>query len=192
MTRDEIYDHLAQVYLGKREGSENKKTKEKFNAWLLINIFITVIIFSSAFYGLTAFFTHNDTYLNDHVIYSLYRGTATMEYRFTDDAPSVKTFAVKTPGLDASKFGSLKFSIRAREEGTPGIIKVMVKNRLGEEASFYVRGINYKWQDFEIPFYEFSNITDWSALTDVTFVLEAWNVDKRKGLILIDNIEFSS
>lgn len=192
MTRDEIYDHLAQVYLGKREGSENTTKKNKFNAWLLINILITVIIFSSAFYGLTAFFTHNDSYLQEHVIYSLYRGAVTMDYRFADDTPPVKSFSIATPGLDASDFGSLKFSIRAKEEGTPGIVKVSVKNQLGEEASFYVQGINYKWQDYEIPFYEFSKITDWTSLTDVSFVLEAWNVDKRKGLILIDNIEFSS
>ena len=37
MTRDEIYDHLAQVYLGKRKEAEPRK-KKHFHAWLAINV----------------------------------------------------------------------------------------------------------------------------------------------------------
>ena len=50
MTRDDIYDHLAQVYLGKRKEADDKK-KKQFSAWLFINIVITVIIFASIFDG---------------------------------------------------------------------------------------------------------------------------------------------
>ncbi len=192
MTRDEIYDHLAQVYLGKRKKGEDKKTENRFNAWLLINILITVIIFASAFYGLTAFFTHNNSLLKDNVIYSLHRGVVTMDYRFDEGYPPVKSFALSIPGIDTSSYSNLEFSIRAREEGTPGIVKVVIKNIRNEESAFYVQGVDYKWQEIVIPFTEFQKITDWSQVTDVSFVLEAWNVDKRKGLILIDNIGFSS
>ena len=192
MTRDEIYDHLAQVYLGKRKRSENTVKKNRFNAWLLINIFITVIIFSSAFYGLTAFFTHNDSLLKDNVVYSLHHGTVTMDYRFEDGIDPIKSFSLTVPEIDTTNYNKLSFSIRAREEGTPGIVKITVANIRGEESSFYIQGVDYKWQEYEIPFEEFHKITDWSQITDVSFVLEAWNVDKRRGLILIDNIGFSS
>ena len=73
MTRDDIYDHLAQVYLGKRSKNDVKKEKQ-FNAWLVINILITVIIFTSAFYGLTAFLTHHNSNLQSRIIYSLLPG----------------------------------------------------------------------------------------------------------------------
>ena len=191
MTRDDIYDHLAQVYLGKRTKVDTKKTQQ-FSAWLVINIFITFIIFTSAFYGLTAFLTHRNASLKSRVIFSLHNGPIRMEYNFTNPFPPVKTFALDVPSMDAARYDKIQFSIRGKEEGVPGIVKVVVKNRRNEEASYYVQGVDLDWQEFSIPLDEFKQITDWSSLTDISFVLESWNVDNKKGLILIDNVCFSS
>lgn len=191
MTRDEIYDHLAQVYLGKREKKDVKK-KQQFNAWLVINVFITVIIFASAFYGLTAFLTHSNSSLRGRIIFSLHNGPIRIEYDFSDSYSPVKTFALSVPSMDAAKYGKIQFSIRGKEEGVPGIVKVVVKNRKNEEAFYYIQGVGLDWQEFNIPLDEFKQITDWSSLTDISFVLESWNVDHKKGLILIDNVCFSS
>ena len=59
MTREEIYDHLAKVYLGKRESLSPKKRKPKAinRSLLVINIAITAVITISAVYGFTAFLT---------------------------------------------------------------------------------------------------------------------------------------
>ncbi len=73
MTRDEIYDHLAQVYLGKKNKIAQQK-KVRFNVWLVINIVITVIIFASASYGLSAFLTHRGDALQNKIIFSLNNG----------------------------------------------------------------------------------------------------------------------
>ena len=191
MTRDDIYDHLAQVYLGKRSKSDIKKERQ-FSAWLLINILITVIIFTSVFYGLTAFLTNRNSALQNRVIFSLHNGPIRIEYNFSDSFLPVKTFALGVPEVDAAKYGKIQFSIRGKEEGTPGIVKVVVKNRRNEEASYYIQGVGLDWQEFNIPLDEFPQITDWSSLTDISFVLESWNVDSKKGLILIDNVCFSS
>ena len=191
MKRDEIYDHLAQVYLGKRTKTNIKK-KRQFNAWLVINIFITAIIFTSAFYGLTAFLTHHNSSLQSRIIFSLHNGLVRIEYDLTDSFPPVKTFSVDVPAMDASKYGNIQFSIRGKEEGVPGVVKVVVKNRLNEEASYYIQGVGFEWQEFSIPLGEFKQITDWSNLTDISFVLESWNIDDKKGLVLIDNLCFSS
>jgi hypothetical protein len=191
MKRDDIYDHLAQVYLGKRSQKDDKKQRE-FNAWLVINIFITVIIFSSAFYGLTAFLAHRHSGLESRIIYSLHKGPIRFDYDFSGDFPPVKTFALNVPSVDAAQYGGIQFSIRGKEEGTPGVVKVVLKNRRNEEASYYVQGVGLDWQEFKIPFEEFKQITDWSSLVDISFVLESWNVEKQKGVILIDGICFSS
>jgi len=191
MKRDEIYDHLAQVYLGKRTKTDIKK-KRQFNAWLVINIFITVIIFTSAFYGLTAFLTHQNSLLQSRIIFSLHNGPVRIEYDLTDSFSPVKTFAVKVPSVDASRYEKIQFSIRGKEEGIPGVVRVVVKNRLNEEASYYVQGVGFNWQEFSIPLDEFKQITDWSNLTDISFVLESWNIDDKKGIVLIDNLCFSS
>ena len=191
MTRDDIYNHLAQVYLGKRTDT-GKKKKQQMSAWLVINIFITVIIFASAFYGLTAFLTSHDSSLQSRVIFSLHNGPVRIEYDLSDSFSPVKTFVLDIPSIDAAKYNKIQFSIRGKEEGAPGIVKVVMKNQRNEEAAYYVQGVGFDWQEFSIPLSEFKQISDWSNLTDISFVLESWNVDNTKGLVLIDNLFFSS
>ncbi len=191
MTRDDIYDHLAQVYLGKRKEADHKK-KQQFNAWLVINILITVIIFGSAFYGLTAFLTQRSSSLQDNIVFALHHGPIRLEYNFKDSFHPDETFVLSIPKMDASRYKSLQFAIRAKEEGTPGVIKLVLHNTKNETASYYLKGIDMSWQEFRIPLKEFRQITDWSNLTDVSFVVESWNVESQKGLVLIDNINLSS
>lgn len=191
MNREDIYDHLAQVYLGKRNKQEEKQRKE-FNAWLVINILITVIIFSSATYGLTAFLTHKRDTLEQHIIYALNTGPVRIDYNFKGEFPPVKTFKLSVPRTDIEKYHKLQFNIRAMEEGQPGIMKIELRNQRNEVATYYIKGINLKWREFNIPFEEFKQITDFTTLKEISFVLESWNVENQKGVVLIDNISFSS
>lgn len=191
MTKDDIYDHLAQVYLGKRR-KDDAKTKKQFNAWLLINGLITAIIFSSAFYGLTAFLTHNKDELKQNVIYSLHQGAVRFDYDFKGSSNPVEKFSLSIPDMDVGKYGSLEFSMRGKEEGVPGIVKVVVTSRYNEEAYHYIEGVNLAWQDYHIPLTEFREISDWSSVQDVAFVLESWNVEDKRGIVLIDNINFAT
>ena len=41
-----------------------------------------------------------------------------------------------------------------------------------------------------IPLDDFKEITDWSAIEKVSFVFEAWNLEKPKGMVIIDDISF--
>ncbi len=191
MTRDEIYDHLAQVYLGKRDKVEEKKSR-RFNAWLLINIVITLVILASTFYGFTAFLTGKNELSRNSIIYALTNGPLRIHYDLNDPFPQIKIFALAIPQINASKYKSLNFSIRGLEEGYPGVVKVTIKNRRNEIASFYIKDVRLKWQTVDIPFEEFSQITDWSDITEISFVLEAWNSEKKKGIVLIDGVCFSS
>jgi len=190
MTRDDIYDHLAQVYLGKSSNKDAQKNQQ-FNAWLVINIFITVIIFASAFYGLTAFLTHRNSSLQSRVIFSLNNTPIRIEYNFRDSIPPVKSFSLDVPQMDAARYEKIQFSIRGKEEGVPGVVKVVLRNRRNEEASYYLQEVGLDWKEVTISLSEFSQITDWTSLTDISFVIESWNVENDKGLILIDNICFS-
>lgn len=191
MTRDEIYDHLAQVYLGKRKQADDKK-KKQFSAWLVINITITLIIFSSSFYGLTAFLTRRGSALQSSIIYSLHNGPIRIEYNFNTPFPPVKSFNLSIPALDVTKYSKLHFTVRAKDEGGPNILKVVVRNEKNETAFYYVRGVNMQWNDLSLALTDFHQITDWTKIKDVSFVLESWNVDKQQGSILIDDISFSN
>ncbi len=190
MTREEIYDHLAQVYLGKRDKVE-EKNKRHLNAWLVINIGITAVILASTFYGLTAFLTKRGDFSRSGVIFALTNGPIRVPYNLNEPYPQVKTFSLSIPKMDVSKYKFLSFSIRGLEEGYPGVVKVVLKNQRNEEAFYFVKDVRLKWQELSIPFEEFNQITDWTSLNEVSFIFEAWNAEKKKGVVLIDNICFS-
>jgi len=191
MTRDDIYDHLAQVYLGKKNQIKEQK-KKQFNAWLLINIVITCVIFASAVYGLTAFLTHKGDALQNRVIYSLSNGPIRIKYNLAHPFPPVKRFSLEVPQINAAKYKSLEFAVRGMDEGYPGILRVELKNKKQETSSVVVKNVRLDWQRFNIPFDRFEEITDWSNIDEVIFVLESWNIEKEKGIILIDDVCFSS
>lgn len=191
MNRNEIYDHLANVYLGKRSEADRQR-RRKFNAWLVINVLITAVIFTSVFYGLTAFLAQRSSSLRSRIIFSLHNGPLLLEYNFKDSFSPTKAFAISVPTIEIAKYRALQFAIRAREEGTPGIVKVVIKNQKNETASYYVKNVGLAWQEFNIPLEEFKDITDWTDLTDISFVVESWNADHEKGVVLIDNLCFST
>jgi hypothetical protein len=190
MNREEIYDHLAQVYLGQVKEPVKKKNKQ-FNTWLLINVVITCIIFASVFYGLTAFLTQHASTMRSNVMYSLQNGSVRLDYNFSDDFPPVKTFSLSVPEVDASGYLNLAFSLRTRVEGNPGLLKVVIRNKRNEISSVYVKDMGTEWQKYALPLHDFKEITDWSCLTEVSFVLESWNVFDKRGSIIIEDMNFS-
>ena len=48
-----------------------------------------------------------------------------------------------------------------------------------------------RWQDYSIAFDDM-DLTDWHAIQDISFVIEAWNAQDPTGAVLIDNITFSN
>jgi hypothetical protein len=190
MTRDEIYEHLAKVYLGKRSVAEEKKKKAVNQSWLVINIVITAVILTSTVYGFTAFLTRRAG-LHNQVFYALNNNVVKVPYNLNDPFPSTKTFAITIPSKDASKYGKLTMSIRGMNGGYPGIVKLIVSNQKNEQATYYIRNVGADWKKVTVPF-EKLNLTDWTSVREVAFVLEAWNVDFRQGTMLIDDISFSN
>ena len=191
MTRDEIYDHLAKVYLGKRENVVQQKKKKTLNkSWLIINIVITAVILISTVYGFTAFLTRRVT-LKNEVFYSLNNNLIRIGYDLNEPFPSTKTFSITIPQKDASKYTHLNLSIRGMNEAYPGVVKMVVGNLRNEKATYYIQDIQAPWKRVTVPLNKL-NLTDWSTVTDVSFVLEAWNVDFKKGTLLIDDISFSN
>ncbi|MFP4472899.1 MAG: hypothetical protein ACLFPX_03385 [Candidatus Omnitrophota bacterium] len=192
MTRDEIYDHLARVYLGKKNQSGTAKDKKQFSAWLVINIVITVVIFASAFYGFTAFLTRRSDTLRERVIYSLNHGPIRVRYNIGHPYPQVKTFVLPVGDIDGGRYGQLEFRARGGEYGNPGIVRIEVRNARRETASVMVSGISERWGKQQIPFAEFEGLTDWSQIREIKFILESWNAEKDRGELLIDDVCFSN
>ncbi len=192
MTRDDIYDHLAQVYLGKKKQSQEKKQPKHFHTWLAINILIVSIVVASLSYGLMAFLTNKKENLRAHIVYALHNGPIRLAYDFKQEAPPYTSFSLPLEDTDITKYDKIAFSVRAKEEGSPGLVKVVFRNKRNETASYYIQGVDFNWQEFSIPFSAFKQITDWGSIEELSFVLESWNVHKKSGLILINDVHFSS
>ncbi|HLD88109.1 MAG TPA: hypothetical protein VI955_02160 [Candidatus Omnitrophota bacterium] len=190
MTRDEIYEHLAKVYLGKRENVSAAKKKKRANQpALVINIAITAVLVISTVYGFTAFLT--DKAGEKHqVFYALNNDPVRIVYDLNDPFPAAKTFAIDVP-VNASKYAFLNFSIRGMHNAYPGVVKLAVVNRRNERATYFVHNVNADWQKVHVPL-KGLNLTDWTTVREVSFILEAWNTDFRKGTVLIDDIGFSN
>lgn len=192
MTRDEIYDHLAQVYLGKRESAvEKKAAQKKSHVWLVINIVTTALILASVVYGLTAFLAKRNDALKSRIIYALNNSPIRLSYAVGGEYPQVKNLTIDIPTVDVSKFGRVNLSLKGQIDGSPGMIKVVLTNEKEEQASYYLQGINSRWQEYSISFNEL-NLTDWKTLKQISFVVEAWNVKKQSGAVFVDNISFSN
>jgi hypothetical protein len=192
MTRDEIYDHLAKVYLGKRESAvEIKPVKKKPHVWLVINIVITAFILASVIYGLTAFLAKRNDLLQSRIIYALNSAPVKLSYSVGGDYPQVKDLKIALPVADATKFARINMSLKADAGGNPGMLKLVLTNDRAEQAVYYLQGITSRWQDYAIPFGEL-DLTDWRSLRDISFVVEAWNAQQTRGAVYIDNISFSN
>jgi hypothetical protein len=193
MTKEEIYEHLAQVYLGKK--SQDKKDFTKNFHFPRIpkeaKVFVTVLALALAFYTLTAFLSRRDEGLKANILYALNNSPIRVQYDLNEPFPQVKDFSIVIAKTDIEKYQSLSFSIRGLEEGYPDIVKVMLKTKKNEVSFQYIDGVNLKWKQHTLALKDFVGITDWSSLSEVAFVLEAWNVKKKKGSILIDDICFS-
>ncbi len=190
MTRDEIYDHLASVYLDKRAKVEVKKVKTP-SAWLAINIVLTALILTSVVFGLTAFLTRRDDLLKSRVIYALTNSPIRLTYNVGEGYPQAKDLKIALPPVDAAKYSRLNLTVKAAGGGNPGMLKIVLSNAKNEHASYYLQGIKTKWQDYSISFDQL-DLTDWKALKDISFVIEAWNAQKADGTVFIDNISFSN
>ncbi len=193
MTRDEIYDHLAKVYLDKRATVEKKAEPPKAPpvSWLIINVVITGFILASAVWGLTAFLTQRDDLLKDRIIYTLSNSPIRLSYDVGGGLPQVKSLQIALSPVDAQKYRRINLSVRAAGEGNPGVLKIVLTNAREEKAAYYLQGIRSRWQDYSIAF-EKMNLTDWRTLKNISFVIEGWNTARPSGTVLIDNISFSN
>jgi hypothetical protein len=156
----------------------------------VINIVITAVMVISTVYGFTAFLTRRNE-LKSQVFYALSNDPIKVAYDLDDPYPATKTFSIDIPSKDVSKYKELNVSLRGMDGAYPGIVKVLVANQKNEQAIYYIQNVASSWQKVSIPF-EKLNLTDWTTITNVSFILEAWNVDFRRGVLLIDGVSFSN
>ena len=189
-SKEEIYEHLAKVYLGKQKKSYRHK-KKHFEPQF-VNRAAAVLVIVSCILGFSAFLIKHNGFAANSVIYSLNQRPLRISYDLSEPFPQIYSFAIPVPRINISKYSSVSFAIRAIKNSAPGTIKIVIKNKKQESSFYFLKQIGGNWNKVTIPLSEFKDTSDWSNVTDVSFVFEAWNVEKPKGVVLIDDLCFTS
>ena len=191
MTKEEIYEHLAKVYIGKK-----KKKKKKDNLLIKSLFFISLLFCISVFFFIVtgSNFSPKIGIQGKGELLSVMLGNYPLRlaYNFNKDNPQIQNFSMPLPNLDLRDFDSLIFSIRGFEGKIPRLLKIVLENKKKETSRFYFDNISSRWKKTVVPLSEFKEITDWSNIMKVSFVFEAWNIDSEKGKVLIDGVSFAS
>lgn len=186
MTREEIYEHLAQVYLGKKT-----KKKKKYNLIKVI-LFVNLVAITllPSFYFVNSKNTKNIQKQEQSFELALNYYPLRLVYDFKGNTLQVENFSLHLPNLNVENYNSLIFYLRGKRDLSPRILKISLENKKKEKSVFYLSGIEAKWQKISIPLSEFKEISDWTNITKLSFIIEAWNTDEEKGSVLIDDVHF--
>ncbi|MFZ5800882.1 MAG: hypothetical protein ACOY3D_05870 [Candidatus Omnitrophota bacterium] len=190
MTKDEIYEHLAKVYLGKKK-KRKKDNNLRFFTLLFINVITLPIVLALIVGAVNSSTSRSKIKSKNSLGLALNQYPLRINYDFRRDQPQIQNFSINLPEVNAQKFAYLEISLRGGDS-RPRLVKIVLENRKKEQAAYYLSGVSNRWQKMQIPLNNFGELSDLSVLTKISFVFEAWNTDNQRGGLLVDSIGFSA
>lgn len=184
MDKKEIYEHLAKIYL---DASTKKKKKLKKPSALNYLFFISLAIALSSSIILIRSFLGNKK-VDAQIALILQNDVSKMNFTFNPAKKEI--YAINLNKLDTGKFNALAFSLKKSRYQDSVSVKVELANTFREQSGIYLKNIPHRWQDYKIRLADFKGISDWSAMTHLSFVVEEWNTREKHGVVYIDNIRF--
>ncbi|GEM_PF-469205 len=92
---------------------------------------------------------------------------------------------------DLTAYSSLHLCLKAETQlSNPGLLKIELKNVGGGTHAYRISGINTKWQDFTIPFSDFSSNFQPVEVGEFSIVFERNRHLTNRGKVLVDEVEF--
>jgi hypothetical protein len=190
MNKKEIYEHLAKIYLD-ASSPKNKKGKPKKNFRNLFFIGL-VIIFGVS---ISSFLLHNKNIsLGDKVHITSERALVLqpsniIKINFNFEPATKEIYSLNLNKLNLQGFKALGFSCRKSDFDDKITLKIEFTNTANQTSEYYIGNLKtYKWQDYKIALSDFKNITNWSKMSNLSFIIEDWNTQKKSGVVYIDNI----
>jgi len=183
MDKKDIYEHLAKIYL---DTPSVKKKKSKTQAKDHKNF---IIIAAAMVLGLTLLVYARLNFhspLKQQVALILATEPVKLNYNFDPAKKEIFSFNLNKANL--SRFNTLGFSVKKSNYEDIVSLRVEFTNIFKERSEVYIKDIPNKWKYYTIRFSDFANITDWSEMSDVSFIIEEWNTKDRKGLVYLDNV----
>lgn len=188
MEKNEVYDYLAKIYLDKQPAAkaEKKAQVKGLDYWLLFLILIAIGALGILFYF------RYPSFLLEPERYSLDISTGNefikIKYNFALRGTKKEGYTLTLADLNAEGFSALQFKARSLKKNESIKLKVELENSLKEKSFIYINGLTDSWNKFSIAMTDFKEITQWDGLTQVSFIVEEWNVVEKDDCVYIDEI----
>jgi len=129
------------------------------------------------------------------------QGCLKLEYDVDSPKLTVNGFWTQLSDFNAIKFDHFEFYVKGdKEKGHTSKFKIELKRSAktdisgtgeGAKSTFIVTGVTDQWQKISIPLNRLVGIRDWSGLSELVISFESRRVDKKNGIIYIDDVGFA-
>jgi len=185
MDKKDIYEHLANIYLEASSKKGKKKTRKYPPLLKNFFFFATALAFGALFFLLANLYK-NFRPLRSETALVLVHDAVKMNFHF--DPVKKEIYSVNLNKLDLSGYNILAFSVKNATNDQSISLKIEFTSRFNEKSEVYLKNLDNSWRDYKIRLASFKNITDWSEMTSISFIVEEWNVTDKKGVAYLDNI----
>jgi hypothetical protein len=187
--KQDVYEQLAKVYLQPGENAKPSSVKADYRSQkpffiisAVVVLIVCLLVYSSVFIRRT-----NNTVKQLSLI--IQPGIVKLSYDFHSIQKKTCTFELE--GLNVSDYQYLNFSVRKANPHDIVHLKVELVNSYRETSCIYLQDIDSKWRNFRIDLNDFKQITDFSRLKQLSFVVEEFNAKEKRGKIYIEGIGFT-
>ncbi len=186
MDKKDIYEHLAKIYL---DASVTSKKQTKKNSFLKSPFFIAGSAAVFALIFLFNFITQEHKTPKNAEI-ALIISTEPIKINFNFNPAKKEIYSINLNNLNMFNFRSLEFSVKKAGIFNKINLRVEFANIYNERSEIYFKEIPQRWETYRVNLANFKNISDWSCMRTVSFIVEEWNVKDKNGVVFIDNVKF--
>ncbi len=185
MDKKDIYEHLASIYLD-ASSTKKKKKAEPVN-YFRNGVFIGIAVFLSVGYFIFVNAIKSKSSVSTQLALVLHSDEVKINFHF--DPAKKEVFVINLNKLNLTRYKLLAFSVRKTDYMDKMYLRVEFTSAFNEVSAIYVKDISHKWKDYKMEFSDFKEITDWSEMKGVSFIIEEWNAREKKDIVYIDNIK---
>ncbi|MDD4979990.1 MAG: hypothetical protein PHC54_01775 [Candidatus Omnitrophica bacterium] len=183
MKKKDIYEHLAHIYL---DASSKKRRSIHTHPQFFPRIFLASFIIIGVGF-LFAYINRNRNLKSDTALVLCFDP---VKVNFHFDPAKKEIYSINLNKLNLAKFKTLAFAVKRTDYRDNLSLRIELTNIFREKSELYIKNIPHRWQDYKINLSEFKNISAWSEMVNLSFIVEEWNAKGKKGIVYLDNIRF--
>ena len=181
--KKDIYEHLASIYLDSpAKGKKKSKSRKGLHTARIVSVASIVLLVAS----LVVIFSYHNPRHTTQLAMELNHDVIKINFNF--DPASKETFTIKLNKIDLSRFKALSFNCRRLNYNQKVSLRVEFNSAYKEKSEVYFAQVPNKWEQYTVDFNAFKNISDWSSVDSLSFIVEEWNADNKNGVVFIDNV----